>query len=228
MKLVPDGQVPEWLRMSPRPSAKKEPTEGGSVTPPTKRRIIELPRGRDGLFEQPDWASMSNDERADYATAMQKRRMGAAHDADFADAVTGIPNTNDPTGEYVCIGCNRRRGEKCVRVSVEKLLTPESESCDKWEIICVGDPEHHNEALTPEEAGFAIRAVKGGKFGCINCPLQEKSGFVDELNRTQWCRRWAFTVRTIDCCKKNAAKTLKIDEKGMPTEKQSNEKGEYA
>jgi hypothetical protein len=217
--------------MSPRPSAKKEPTEGGSVTPPTKRRIIELPRGKDGLFEQPDWASMSNDERADYATAMQKRRMGAAHDADFADAVTGIPNTNDPTSQYICRGCNRAQGTRCVRVRVKKLNL-ESGSCNKWEIDCVGDPETDNQALSPEEAGYAIRAVKGGVWSCANCPLQEASGFIDQLNRTKWCRRWAFTVRPIDCCAQNAASRLNLDDDGMPVggkEKDTDDgEGEYA
>lgn len=193
------------------------------ANPPTERRIVELPRGADGLFDQPDWSKMSPEERADYARDMQKRRMGAAHDADFADAVTGLPNTNDPTSEYVCDGCNRRNGDECVRVSVKKLVLPESSSCDKYEIICVGDPEHDNQALTPEEAAFAIRAVKGGKFGCPNCPLKEQAGFVDELNRIFWCRRWAFTVRAVDCCKKNAAKTLKIDKHGMPLEEQVEE-----
>lgn len=191
------------------------------VSPPTERRIIELPRGPDGLFEQPDWEKMTPEERADYAVGMQKRRMGAAHDADFADAVTGLPNTNDPNAEYVCIGCNRRKDDKCVRVSVKKLVLPDASSCDKWEIPCVGDPEHDNQALTPEEAGFAIRAVKGGKYSCRNCPLQEASGFIDELKRTQWCRLWAFTVRNQDCCKKNAASTLKLDKDGMPLGKQA-------
>src|SRR5579862_7476098 len=92
-----------------------------TATPPTDRRIVDLPRGADGLFDQPDWSKMSAAERADYARDMQKRRMGAAHDADFADAVTGIANTNDPTSEYVCQGCNRRNGTKCVRVKVKRL-----------------------------------------------------------------------------------------------------------
>jgi hypothetical protein len=191
-----------------------------TVTPPTERRIVELPRGADGLFEQPDWTKMSADERADYARDMQKRRMGAAHDADFADAVTGLANTNDPTSEYVCQGCNRRQGQKCVRVSVKQLVLPESSSCNKYEIPCVGDPEHDNQALSPDEAGFAIRDVKNGKFGCPNCTLQEQSGFVDELLRTMWCRRWAFTVNRVNCCSKNSAAELKIDADGMPLEQQ--------
>ena len=185
------------------------------VTPPTERKVYELPRGADGLFDQPDWEKMSEGERADFARDMQKRRMGAAHDADFADAVTGIPNTNDPTSEYICNGCNRANGTKCVRVRV-KQLNLESGSCDKWEIKCVGDPEHDNQALTPEEAGYAIRAVKGGQWSCNNCPLKEQSGFVDQLNRIFWCRQWAFTVRAIDCCGKNAASRLKLDKDGMP------------
>jgi hypothetical protein len=189
-------------------------------TPPTERRIVELPRGADGLFDQPDWTKMSADERADYARDMQKRRMGAAHDADFADAVTGLANTNDPTSEYVCQGCNRRKGAKCVRVSVKELVLPESSSCNKYEIECVGDPEHDNQALSPDEAGFAIRDVKNGKFGCPNCTLQEPSGFVDELLRTLWCRRWAFTVNPVNCCSKNSAAELKIDADGMPLEQQ--------
>jgi hypothetical protein len=191
-----------------------------TVTPPTERRIVELPRGADGLFEQPDWTKMSADERADYARDMQKRRMGAAHDADFADAVTGLANTNDPTSEYVCQGCNRRSGKKCVKVSVKELVLPESSSCNKYEIECVGDPEHDNQALSPDEAGFAIRDVKNGKFGCPNCTLQEQSGFVDELDRTLWCRRWAFTVHLLNCCAKNSAGELKIDADGMPLEEQ--------
>jgi uncharacterized protein len=191
-----------------------------ATKPPTERRIVELPRGADGLFEQPSWEKMSAEERADYARDMQKRRMGAAHDADFADEVTGIANTNDPTSEYVCQECNRRNGTKCVRVAVKKLTHIESASCDKWEIKCVGDPEHDNQALSPEEAGFAIRNVKNGKFGCPNCTMQEPSGFVDELKRTLWCRRWAFTVNPVNCCGKNSAGTLKIDADGMPLEHQ--------
>src|SRR5579871_5625835 len=76
---------------------------GGSI-----RNIVELPRRPDGLFKQPDWSKMSAPEIAEYATGMQKRRMSAAHLADYADQITGLTNTSDPTGNYVCGGCNKR------------------------------------------------------------------------------------------------------------------------
>jgi hypothetical protein len=73
-----------------------------AVVKAPERQIVELPKNSRGLFAQPDWSKMSDREKQEFAAGMQKRRMRAAHDADFADEITGLANTNDPMGDYRC------------------------------------------------------------------------------------------------------------------------------
>jgi hypothetical protein len=44
--------------------------------------------------------------------------------------------------------------------------------------------------------------------------MQEPSGFVDQLGRDRWCRRWAFTVGMKNCCAKNDNPTIPLNPDG--------------
>jgi hypothetical protein len=166
-----------------------------------EREIVELKHGADGLFEQPDWSKMTKRQLQQYATAMQKRRMRAAHDADFADEVTGLTNTNDPTGDYLCKACNKEIVGRCVAVAVKRDdLDRGFKSCNKYENKCVGDPELDAPMLEPAEAGFAEAERP---WGCKNCSMKESSNMIDQLGRDLWCRRWAFTMKSTNCCGEN-------------------------
>lgn len=197
------------------------------------RPIVELPRRADGLFKQPDWSKMSQKEIAEYARDMQHRRQSAAHLADYADRITGLTNTSDPTGKYNCGGCNKRNNKKdggkaCTAVKINKL-TLDTGSCDKYEIECDGDPEHDNQVLSIEKAGYVVGV---GTFGCGHCSLQEPSGFVDELDRSLFCNEWAFTVHPLEsCCGENNAPTYELNEDGsvrMPRVVKKDEDEEYS
>lgn len=197
------------------------------------RPIVELPRRPDGLFAQPDWSKMSQKQVAEYARDMQHRRQSAAHLADYADRVTGLTNTSDPTGKYNCGGCNKRNnkspgGKSCTAVKVRAVDT-KTGSCDKYEIECDGDPEHDNPVLSIEKAGYVVGV---GTFGCQHCSMQEPSGFVDELGRSLFCNEWAFTVHPKEsCCGENDAPTYELNEDGTvktPLSIKKDESEEYS
>src|SRR5579859_5946809 len=136
------------------------------------RAIVDLPRDEDGLFKQPDWSKMSEAELQAYARDMQKRRMRAAHDADFADDVTGLTNTNDPDGDYICATCNKETEGRCVTGKINRSdLDQGFKSCNKYEIKCIGDPELNAPMMEPVEIGF-VEAVR--PWGCKNCSFAEK------------------------------------------------------
>jgi hypothetical protein len=181
-----------------------------------EREIVELKHGADGLFEQPDWSKMTKRQLQQYATAMQKRRMRAAHDADFADEVTGLTNTNDPKGDYLCKDCNKEAGGECVAVAVNRDdLDRGFKSCNKYENKCVADPELDAPMLEPAEAGFAEAERP---WGCKNCSMKESSNMIDQLGRDLWCRRWAFTMKSTNCCGENDNPQIPLNADGTRKE----------
>ncbi len=206
-------QLGQFANGSNTQDAHSRVTDGDPIRP-----IAELPRRSDGLFAQPDWSKMSEKQIADYARDMQHRRQSAAHLADYADRVTGLTNTSDPTGKYNCGGCNKRNNltGNCTAVhAAENMLlqvNSETGSCDKYEIECDGDPEHDNPVLSIKKAGYVVGV---GTFGCHHCSLQEPSGFVDELGRSLFCNEWAFTVHPKEsCCGENNAPTYVLNDDG--------------
>jgi hypothetical protein len=177
-----------------------------------QRAIINLPKNSRGYFKQPDWSKMTEQELQAYARDMQKRRMRAAHDADFADKVTGLTNTDDPTGDYICRGCNKQAKGRCVTGKINRSdLDKGFKSCNKYEIPCVGDPELNAPMMEPDMIGFVEAELP---WGCKNCSLREVSGFIDQLGRDQWCTRWAFTMLLTNCCAENDNPTIPLNPDG--------------
>jgi hypothetical protein len=175
--------------------------ETGTVVLAPERAIVDLPKNARGLFKQPDWSKMTEKELQAYARDMQKRRMRAAHDADFADKVSGLTNTDDPKGDYICATCNKETKGRCVTGKINRSdLNVGFKSCNKYEIKCVGDPELNAPMMEADEIGFAEAKRP---WGCKNCDMHEPSDFIDQLGRDQWCMRWAFTMLLTNCCAEN-------------------------
>lgn len=170
------------------------------------RKIVDLKRGKDGLFIEPDKDS------ADRQRDEQHRRDGAASHFHYADPFTGITRTYDDQGDYNCGRCNQADGTDCLLVK-GKIDRPAG-SCGDWEDICAGDSEIDLDYKTPETAGYGI-AANGKGFGCHRCPFASRAKNIDSRERDLWCGKFAARVFQNACCVLNGAALVKKRHKAL-------------
>lgn len=178
------------------------------------RAILSFPRDSDGLFIQPDELT------PELAVVIEHNRERMASKYLYADEWTGNTRTVDSNGDYNCGGCNQIDGTRCLALFDDSTEDADEEpplsvdveygSCDRFEIICVGDPELRANRLPASLANYGVR--KGGSpghvFGCKECPFAKRSKWFDSRNRPLWCGKGASTVQEKACCTINGAPTV--------------------
>jgi hypothetical protein len=159
-----------------------------------QRPIVKFPRGKDGLFiepEKPDWVMMAhNQERA-------------AKHFNYADTFAGDANTYDEMGDYNCGRCNQFNDGSCLLVDI-KRVNPTAGSCEDWESIRAGDPEMLLTRKDKDVANYGV-AKNGKGFGCARCPYSKHAKNTDSQDRDHWCGELAFYIMPTGCCTNNGA-----------------------
>jgi hypothetical protein len=184
---------------------KKAPKATPKVEPKSEmtERIIDRPkRGSDGLFEQPE-PEKGNDKRAKREVDEQRHRLTFAELFNYADITTGNPATFDPTGKYVCGGCNKFYGkDKCTIIKPESGIDANAGGCAKWDIPRASDTEldiaENPKAATAESVAYGVS--KKAKFGCQVCPFAEKANELDSQRRDTYCKQMDARVYWNACC----------------------------
>lgn len=173
------------------------------------RHILDFPKDANGLFLPP---TLKQYQDPDFQTLEQHNRDRAAAKSDYADQTSGNPHTVDPTGKYICIGCNQRDGFNCLLMNMSLLpghrLNLRQGSCGKWEIICAGDKEVRLHHWSPVRLGYAESLAD--RFGCAVCPLKVRALMPDSLGRTWFCLFHYMRVFPNSCCNDNATKVRRI------------------
>ncbi len=169
------------------------------------RKIVNPPRSKNGLFEQPK--EVGPDRERDE----QHNRDRFASHFKFADPVTGNTRTFHPKGNYNCGECNQANGIKCLLVKIDKI-DRKAGSCGDWEIKCAGDAEMPLHEKSPEVAGYGV-AKNGVGFGCHRCPYASTTFELDSLGRKLYCGKGDFRTFGNACCALNGAPVVGDDEK---------------
>lgn len=178
---------------------------------PPVRKIVFLPRAKNGLFQQPKKTG------PDYELEEGHRRLGFAEVFHYADQTTGNPRTYDPKGNYACMDCNKsyanpddddKDGDEddCVLVDPDDI-DPKAGSCQHWEDRCAGDPELQNN-VQPKAVAVYGAAKNGVGFGCHRCPFASIAFAVDSRGRSLFCGKGCFRVDPNACCALNGAETV--------------------
>lgn len=195
------------------------------------RPIIELQRGDNGLFIEPDYRNWSSEEKAEYEKKEEERRKMFSLVFDFGDK-SHNPETWDPTGDHNCGKCNKQYdGSKsteelghCVLLPI--LVDKDCASCRKYEnqkgrafdpeVITALNPQ----SATPELMAYGISArareakergesTEGKVFGCRNCPFMVKAHEPDSAGREYVCTQGLFRLDETNCCAINGAEVVK-------------------
>lgn len=190
-----------------------------------KRKVTKPTRGSDGLCVQPDYASMSDEDRAQREVYENHQRLRAAHQLDYADEYTGNTRTYDEAGNNVCGGCNQEESGKCLVVVQKDGKTTikvdlNAGSCRHWENQCAGDPEAWMLYSSIELSAYAI-AANGEGWGCHRCPYASKAKLNDSVGRSLFCGKIDARVMPMACCAINGAAIVPIDENGNPSKARS-------
>jgi hypothetical protein len=167
------------------------------------RLIVTLPRGKDGLFIQPE--TTGPDRERDE----QHNRDRFASHFKFADLYTGNTRTFDEQGDYNCGRCNQADGKKCLLVKIASI-DRDAGSCGDWETIDAGDPEMTLHEKSPEVASYGV-AANGKGFGCHRCPYALRAHEPDSLGRDLYCAKGDFRTFNTACCALNGAPLKKAD-----------------
>ncbi len=163
------------------------------------RKVVNLPRDKDGLFIQPTTTG------PDYEFEESHRRHGFAEGYKYADETTGNTRTFDPKGDYNCGTCNKADKDKCLFVEQGDIpLKPltidrQAGSCGYWENLCAGDPELSNNQKSRDSAVYGV-AKNGKGFGCHRCPFASRALAPDSRGRDLFCGKGAFRVPGNACC----------------------------
>lgn len=163
------------------------------------RSVTEPPRGKDGLFIQPNDASAERE-----VIERHNRERFAAH-FKYGDPEIN-PNTFDERGDYNCGRCNQADGSYCLLVDIPRI-DREAGSCGDWEILCAGDPEMELREKSVEASGYGV-AKNGKGFGCHRCPYASPAYEPDSRGRSLYCGKGDFRVFTNACCVLNGAPTV--------------------
>ncbi len=164
------------------------------------RTILNPPRGRNGLFIQPETAGAARE-----VIERHNRERFAGH-FKYGDPEI-MPNTYDERGDYNCGRCNQANGDDCLLVKIPRI-DRQAGSCGDWEILCAGDPEMDLDEKSPEVAVYGI-AANGKGFGCHRCPFASPAYKPDSRGRELYCGKGDFRVFGTACCALNGAPTVK-------------------
>ncbi len=165
-----------------------------------RRPIKNLPRGKDGLFIEPDKLTPQV-----LITLSHNRDRFAKH-FNYADEYgAGESNSYDHHGDYECGRCNQADGTTCLLIKKNNIDLMAG-SCRHWESIRAGDPEMF---LQREEVGPAAYGVakNGYGFGCHRCPYSKRANNKDDVGRDSWCGFGGFHITSTACCELNGAAT---------------------
>jgi hypothetical protein len=184
----------------------------------TERLIIQLPRGKDGLFTEPS-LGRTNDEKAKQEMEERLNRMMFAEVFKYADDITGNTATFHEEGDYNCGDCNKQyKADSCTGIS-GFAIDPEAGSCENFEIRRACDRELVLiGAATAEDWAYGV-AKNGKGFGCHRCPFQHKADEADSHGRELWCGKGAFRVPWNACCALNGAELVSEYEGNTPVKK---------
>lgn len=187
---------------------------------PTREVTARKTYGLYMLTKEPD------DSTAQRETVEHHNLERAIHHFSYSDSRQGHARTYDPTGAYLCGGCNMAAtdadhvesyegGEdepaaatECLLLKI-KQIDPVRGGCADWESICAGDPEAELHLKSPEAAYYGELA-DGAKWGCSGCPFSKPAIRPDSAGRTLYCGKFDCRVETNACCALNGAKTRKI------------------
>jgi hypothetical protein len=177
--------------------------------PQTLRIIVDLPKGKDGLFIQP---KPETDEIKKAKREMEERlnRMMFAQVFNYGEPTDFAlnPQTFDEKGNYNCGACNKQYEDVgCTLISIGVDL--KAGSCKYWEVRRACDRELvvHG-TYSPDDAGYGV-AANGEGFGCQRCPYHSAAGEVDSQGRDQYCGKGDFKVFWNACCALNGAELEK-------------------
>ncbi len=165
------------------------------------RLIVSPPRGKDGLFIQP------NDFSPHRETVEQHNRDRFASHFKYADPYTGMTRTFDEKGDYNCGRCNQAEDNKCLLIK-PLIIDRAAGSCGDWENLCAGDSEMPLGLKSVVSAGYGV-ATNGKGFGCHRCPWAEKALSPDSRGRDLYCGKGDMRVFSNACCVLNGAPVVK-------------------
>lgn len=176
-------------------------SKGDNRTPRTTstpvRKIVTMPRGKDGLFVQP------KEVGPDRELVEMHNRVNFANNLSYADQWTGNTRTFDPKGNYNCGACNKANKTKCLWIQI--TINPIAASCRHWEDLCAGDPELDLAGIeTAEMASYGV-SENGRGFGCHRCPYASKAHAPDSKGRDMYCGKGDFRTGWNACCQINGA-----------------------
>jgi ATP-dependent protease ClpP protease subunit len=170
------------------------------------RKVIESPRGTDGLFIQP------SEVGPDRELVENRNRLNFANNFSYADQWTGNTRTFDPEGRYNCGACNKANGDDCLLISI--AIDRQAGSCRHWENLCAGDPELDMAGVeTPDLASYGV-AENGKGFGCHRCPFAVAAIATDSRGRDLYCAKGDFRTGGDACCQLNGAEVLEMPKLG--------------
>ncbi len=188
------------------------------ATGPPARKILEIPRDKEGLFIQP------KEVGPDRELIENHNRLNFANNFSFADPWTGNTRTYDEEGRYNCERCNKADGDDCLLIAIE--IDGEAGSCRHWENLCAGDPELRMSGVESAEMASYGVAKNGVGFGCKRCPYQEKAHTPDSRGRDRYCRKGDFRTLENACCQLNGAAVVAEYEGDKPTKTDDDEDGD--
>lgn len=167
-----------------------------------ERPIVDLRRGDDGLYIEPDKLTAEAQQIIDH-----NRERFAQH-FNYADEYgAGNQATYDEQGNYNCGRCNLAQGNDCLLLKIERINRAAG-SCEDWEKIRLGDAEMRLKRKRPEVANYGV-AANGKGFGCHRCPYSTQAKNTDGEGRSSWCGEGGFHITSTACCTANGAETVK-------------------
>lgn len=161
------------------------------------RAIDSPPKGSDGLFtDTGQYDQVKEAHRRDTFAKMFQ----------YADPWAGDSRTFDVKGDYLCGGCNKVDGSKCL--AVKPSVSPTHGSCRHWENKDAGDPELlFADKITRQFADYGETPKSG--FGCKRCEYSTPAKKADSHGRDQFCKQGAFRVFRNGCCALNDTDGMK-------------------
>jgi hypothetical protein len=172
-----------------------------------KRKVINPPRGKDGLFE--DTGSYNEVVEAHLRDTFAKMFQ-------YADPWAGDSRVFDDDGDYLCQECNKYEPSACLAVAGP--ISGNHGSCRHWEDQDAGDPElKFASKISKDLADYGITPKAG--FGCHRCEYHIAAKKADSHGRAMFCKQGAFRVFSNACCALN-------DTPGMISSFLSNDKSE--
>ena len=162
------------------------------------RKVLEFPRGEDGLFEDTGSYDQIKEEHV---------RQTFFQMFQYTDPFCGNPRIYDDEGDYTCDDCNKFvEGGSCL--AVEGKISGDRGSCRHWENKDAGDSElRFARKITKDMADYGETPKTG--FGCHRCEYHVTAKSEDSHGRGMFCKQGAFRVWKDACCALNETPGMK-------------------